>query len=289
VSRRALVEWQVCGICNYRCSYCIQSAPYRTGHPTEEQIDKLLGFFGRLTGTWEIKMTGGEPFAFPGFAARIVPGLLKGTPHTLSLLTNLSAPWPVLRRFAEETGPRLGIVSASLHLEHTGTARFVERARTLRQLMAPSARLVVNAVLVPGRLEAILEARQQVLEAGLPFFPQIMKVKNTASGVASYAAEERELLHQLLGDHPSPRQANVAPSYRGRDCWAGAEYFVLTLSGEAWSCRAARRVGQGYLGQVLEGDLRLRGGPERCTYDLCPCTTPANRGMIEGTGGEAAA
>jgi organic radical activating enzyme len=285
VSRRQpTVEWQVCGLCNYSCSYCIQSPKHRTGHPDAEQLEGFLSFFRGLRGVWEIKMTGGEPFAFEGFMGRIVPGLLERTPHRLSVLTNLSAPRPVLRRFAEATGPRLGIVSASLHLEHTSPERFVERALELREAIAPSARLVVNAVLVPGRLAVLREARELVLAAGLRFFPQLMKVKRAPGGVASYPEEERDLLRSLLGDDPTPRQANLAPDYRGRGCWAGAEYFVLTQKGEAWSCRAARRAGEGYLGQVLEGSVALRFGPAPCSYPLCPCTTPANRGMIEGLG-----
>ena len=68
------VEWQVCGVCNYDCSYCIQSRKYRVGHPSNGEIDQVLAFFSTLPGTWEIKMTGGEPFAFKGFMERIVPG-----------------------------------------------------------------------------------------------------------------------------------------------------------------------------------------------------------------------
>ena len=282
--RQRTVEWQVCGVCNYDCSYCIQSPKHRTGHPDAQQLEGILAFLGALSGRWEIKMTGGEPFAFAAFLARVVPYLLERTPHIVSVLTNLSAPPDTLRRFAEETGPRLGIVSASLHLEHTSAERFVERACALRQVMARSARLVVNAVLVPGRLAALLEARQRVLDAGLPFFPQLMKVKR-APGIAAYSDEERPLLRRLLGyPDPTPQQANVVPSYRGRTCWAGAEYFVLTQRGEAWSCRAARRAGDGYLGDVLDGTAELRSGPAPCAYPLCPCATPANRGMIDGLG-----
>jgi organic radical activating enzyme len=273
--RQPTIEWQVCGVCNYDCSYCIQSKRSRVGHPGPEEVERFLAFFAALPGRWEIKMTGGEPFAFKGFMETIVPGLVARTPHTISVLTNLSAPLGILERFAALTRGRLGVVSASLHLEHTDAADFVAKATALRRALDPAARLVINEVLVPERLAEARAARAVVEAAGLHWFPQVMKVKG---GVAGYDED----LEDLVGVAPGPRQANLAPSYRGRACWAGVEYFVLTQTGDAWSCRTARREGEGYLGNVHDGTLRLAAAPAPCPYDICPCTVPANRGMIEG-------
>jgi hypothetical protein len=279
VTRRPTVEWQVCGVCNYDCSYCIQSRKARVGHPSGEQIEGFLRFFAELPGRWEVKMTGGEPFAFKGFMERIVPGLIAGTTHTVSVLTNLSAPWPVLARFAALTRGRLGIVSASLHLEHAAAPAFAEKARRLRDEMDPDATLVVNSVLVPGRLAEVQEAREVLARAGLTLYPQLYKV---AGGVHAYDGDDRARVDDLVGIAPGPRQANLAPSYRGRRCWSGVDYFVLLQDGEAWSCRTARRHRAGRLGNVLDGSFRRAAGPLPCAWDICPCAVPANRGMIEG-------
>jgi hypothetical protein len=279
--RSPTVEWQVCGVCNYDCSYCIQSKDARVGHPSDDEVEGFLRFFERL-GTdrsWEIKMTGGEPFAFRGFIERIVPGLVARTPHVVSVLTNLSAPMRVLERFASLTQGRLGIVSASIHLEHTDAPTFVEKAVALRAAMDPRASLVVNGVLVPGRLDRVEDARDAIERAGLRFFPQVMKVRGAP---VSYEPDDAPRVVRLVGLSPSPRRANVAPSYRGRMCWAGADYFVLLQNGDAWSCRTSRRHGEGYLGNALDGTFAARTGPLACAYDVCPCTVPANRGMIEG-------
>jgi organic radical activating enzyme len=279
MTRAPTVEWQVCGVCNYDCSYCIQSRAYRVGHPSPAEVASFLGFFARLPGRWEVKMTGGEPFAWKGFMDRIVPGLVEETAHTLSVLTNLSAPLSILDRFVELTRGRLGIVSASLHLEFTDIPAFVAKARALRERIDPTASLVVNAVLVPGRLDEVAAARAALAEAGLRLFPQILKV---GGGVHAYDDEDRPLVDDLVGIRATPRQANLAPSYRGRTCWSGVEYFVLMQDGAAWSCRTAKRFKQGFLGNVHDGSFRLFGGPAPCGYDICPCTVPANRGMIEG-------
>ena len=278
--RQPTIEWQTNGVCNYDCSYCIQSRKYRQGHPTDEEIDKFLAFFARLPGVWEIKMSGGEPFAFRGFLERIVPGLAP-LPHRVSVLTNLSAPPSQLRRFVDLVGDKLVVVSASLHLEYTSAEVFVEKAVRLRSWLRPETALVINSVLVPGTLENLAAVRRQVEAAGLRYFPQIMKTKH---GVFPYDSSDLPMVVKLTGQRPTPREANVAPSYRGRLCWAGVEYFALEQTGDAWSCRTARRFKQGYLGNVLKGTFKLNGQPARCAYDICPCAVPANRGMIEGIG-----
>ena len=274
------VEWQVCGQCNYDCSYCIQSKKYRVGYPTRDELDAALAFLNGLPGTWEIKMTGGEPFASRLYLDHIIPTLAAGR-HTISTLTNLSAPQRALRRFAELTRGRLGIVSASLHLEFTDVAGFLARLEVLRSHADEAARFVVNMVLIPDRLAEVAAAKRAVEAAGFRFFPQLMKVKG---GVHPYTPTQREQVEAIVGDLEQAaltRSANLAPAYAGRRCWTGARYLVLLQSGNAWSCRTARRHDQGYLGNAYAGDVQLRPGPILCPYAICPCTVPANRGMID--------
>lgn len=277
--RQPTIEWQVLGSCNYNCSYCIQNPAHRTGVPDAASISALLRFFADLPIRYEIKMSGGEPFTHPLFLDRIIPGLVSETPHLLSVLTNLSAEKSDLKRFAECTSGRLGIVSASMHLERVTPESFIDRALYLRNMLAPDARLVVNSVLVPGRLETVARAADIVKAAGLRFFPQVMKTKH---GIAAYTEDEKPLLTRLLGHAPTPREANLAPSYRGRRCHTGVEYFVVTQAGDVWSCRTARRNKTGHLGNAITGDFRPLSEPRICPWDICPCTVPANRGMIEG-------
>jgi organic radical activating enzyme len=276
--RRRTIEWQVCGSCNYDCSYCIQSKRARVGHPSADDVERFLEFFAGLPGTWEIKMSGGEPFAFKGFVGSIVPGLVLRTAHDLSVLTNLSAPVPILDRFAELTSDRLRIVSASLHLEFTSPEDFAQKAARLASRIG-GASLVCNVVLVPGRLDEVTRARTILESHGLRFFPQVMKTKHAT---VTYDEADRRRLLPLLGDRPTPRTANVAPSYRGRRCWSGVDYFVLSQTGDAHRCRTAKRFGEGFLGNVLTGAVSLWESPSTCSYEICPCTVPANRGMIEG-------
>lgn len=271
------VEWQVAGACNYDCTYCIQSRKYRKGRPRREQVDGALDFFASLPGRWEIKCSGGEAFAHPLFMAEIVPGLMARTEHRISILTNFSADTATLHRFAALTRGRLSVFSASFHTEYTQAAAFAKKLSWFSDLLDLEARVVINQVVLPGRLAEAAACRAVFEAAGLQWFPQLYKLKG---GVATYKDEAG--LRALIGDRPGPKEANTAPSYLGRMCWAGVEYLVVDKDGGVWSCRTAKRHGQGRLGDAFSGAVERFSGPSPCPYTICPCTVPANRGMIEG-------
>ena len=269
------IEWQVAGACNYDCTYCIQSRRYRRGRPDAEALQRALDFFAGLPGTWELKCSGGEAFAHPLFLDLVVPGLMRRTGHRISVLTNFSASRRDLMRFAHLTRGRLDVFSASLHLEFTEADAFAARAAWFVDLLDPEVDFVVNQVVLPGREDEAARCRDLLEGRGLRWFPQLLK---TGGGVAEYP--DGDALRALIGDRP----ANVAPSYRGRVCWAGVEYLTVDKDGRAYSCRTAKRHGEGLLGNVYDGTAALRDLPSPCPWDICPCTVPANRGMIEGIG-----
>jgi hypothetical protein len=277
VNRIPTVEWQVAGACNYDCTYCIQSRKYRRGRPNIAQLENALAFFEGLPGEWEIKCSGGEAFAHPAFLKFIVPGLMTRTAHRISTLTNFSASHRDLMRFVHLTRGRLSVFSASLHLQFIAAEDFVAKAVWFTNQLDPEVRFVVNQVVLPGREEEALRCREQLEEEGVRWFPQLYKV---AGGVAEYP--NPAVLREVLGEHPGPSRANIAPSYKGRMCWAGVDYFAVDKTGEAWSCRTAKRHKQGLLGNIYDGSMTRLKAPSRCPWDICPCTVPANRGMIEG-------
>ncbi len=279
------VEWQVNGKCNYDCTYCIQSRKTRVGIPDHARAAAIIAVFGTLPGRWEIKMSGGEPFANPSFVRHIVPALVQQTPHRVSVLTNFSAPAKVLEAFCRTLGSRLRVTSASLHLEFDALEAFTDKARLYRELRAehnPGSSFVVNSVLVPGRLREQLEVKSALEEAGFRYFPQLMKIKG---GVFPYSGRDKRLVERLTGGSFDPRVVNRAPSYRGLHCEAGAWYFTVDQSGDAWMCRTGKRHAhdeerEAFMGNLADGTFALRrhGGP--CRYSICPCTVPVLRKVV---------
>jgi len=278
------VEWQVNGICNYDCAYCIQSRATRTGAPDRETVERIIDGFARLPDVWEIKMSGGEPFAWDGLMAWVIPGLVDRTRHLISILTNFSASLEVLDRFCSLTGDRLRITSASLHPERTGIEDFIEKAAAYRALRArhnPLSSFVVNVVLVPPRVADHFAIRDRLRASGLRYFPQLMKIKG---GVYPYSRDDRALIEELTAASHDPHEVNRAPSYRGLHCEAGAWYFVVDQFGEASACRTGKRFleedGRARLGNIAAGSFALRSAGALCPYPICPCTVPVNRGIV---------
>jgi organic radical activating enzyme len=270
--RTPTIEWQVAGACNYDCTYCIQSRQYRRGRPQREQLDRAIDAFADLPGVWEIKCSGGEAFAHPLFMQHVVPQLMARTPHRISVLTNFSAERSELLNFAQLTRGRLAVFSASLHLEFTTVEDFAAKAAWFVLALDPDVRFVVNQVVLPGREAEAARCRDLIEKVGLRWFPQLYKVDG---GVAEYSPD---VLVPLIGK----RDANRAPSYRGKTCWAGVDYFTVDKDGAAWACRTAKRHGEGALGNIFDGAIARLTAAAPCAYDICPCTVPANRGMIEG-------
>lgn len=282
--RQPTIEWQVAGACNYDCSYCIQSAKYRKGRPDAKHLWAAIDFFAALPGTWELKMSGGEAFAHPLFMKQVVPALIERTSHRLSVLTNFSADHRTLMEFAQRTRDRLEVFSASLHLEHVDAEAFAAKAEWFVSQLSPSVRFVVNQVVRPGHEAEAARCRDLITARGLRWFPQLEKRNGRVTTFPNGDA-----IVALIGRRPAPREANIAPSYKGRVCHAGVDYFVVDKDGEAYSCRTAKRHGQGHLGSVFDGSARRAVAALPCVYDVCPCTVPANRGMIEGISPQASA
>lgn len=307
-STKSTVEWQVNGHCNYDCPYCIQSRQFRRGTPDSSTIEAIVIGFSKLPGEWEIKMTGGEPFAFKGFIEEVIPSLMAETPHVVSVLTNFSAPRNTLRRFCELTGERLRITSASLHPDTADVEEFIAKAveyREMRKALNPNSSFVVNVVMVPGKVKNHFRYRDAMAMHELRYFPQLMKTKG---GVFPYSDDERAMIEELTGGSHDPTIVNRAPSYRGLHCDAGVRYFVVDQKGEAYTCRTGKRFSRhsnrsqgtnsplsvieafddeaddnndGYLGSFVRGDFRLRRLGGLCPYPICPCTVPANRGIVQ--------
>jgi hypothetical protein len=79
-----VVSWNINTACNYRCSYCTQRFKEDRGRWSRD-TPRFLAAFARLTGRWEIKLSGGEPFVHPTLLE--IVGGLAGLGHRVSVVT----------------------------------------------------------------------------------------------------------------------------------------------------------------------------------------------------------
>lgn len=270
-----VVSWNINDTCNYRCSYCTQRfMPQRTYRL--EEIQAYLDAFGALPGAWEIKMSGGEPFQQPGLH-EIAAGLVEQG-HLISIQTNFSTSEAKLRRFLEATAGSLHIFAASLHLEYDTPEAFIEKAKLVQDALTEGASFCVTSVAVPERLLQLRDEVAPLFAAhDIAFKVQPEKVR----GVVREYTEAQEAILRQLGGHNGTGW--IEPDFRGRLCYAGANYFIIKSNGDAFRCYpASRGSGPGNrLGSFLEG-ITLNDGPRMCPFDHCNCTVPIHRGMIQG-------
>lgn len=273
------VSWNINTACNYRCTYCTQRFKEDRGRWSRD-TPRFLEAFAQLPGPWEFKLSGGEPFVHPTLT-EVVAGL-SGLGHRVSVVTNFSASEARLDAFVAAAAGRVGVFSASLHLEYVDdTQAFARRLyalgqrlreRALPELPPPrvAATVVATRALLP-RLPALVQA---FADEGV-----VLKVQPEKQDrdVITYTPEETAALLALGGHNLT---GEVAHNFEGLPCWAGARYFIVDDLGNAWRCYPARRYRTESLGNLLDGSFQLGDAATPCRYRYCNCTVPIARGMM---------
>jgi hypothetical protein len=282
-TRRPTIEWHITDICNYNCSYCIQGHRRQNNikkQPGEKKLKMAVDYFKNLPGIWEIKCEGGEAFAFDGFMKHVVPGLMNDTPHFISILSNFSVNKRMLEEFVFLTKNRLKVFSTSLHLEHTSVDDFIEKAKWFKGIIGDNVNFVTNQVIVPDDLDFIIECRDKFFKNKISWYPQMYQIKNS---VYQYPEKDKSKLKEIIGENPTIRKANIVPSFKGKTCWAGSDYFIIEQTGNVWRCRPSRKNKKdGFMGNIYKGNVKRYIAPKECLYERCSCSVPVKRGMIEG-------
>lgn len=264
-----VASWNMNTTCNYRCSYCTQRFVDDRGQWAKD-LPRFIDAFAKLPGDWEIKLSGGEPFRHPDFIPTV--RALAEARRRVSVVTNFAAPLDELDAFVDATRARPGLISASLHLEYAGPDAFLAKVLAVQ---ASGARIVVTCVATRANLPRLEAFRDHYAAAGVTFRIQPEKQDRD---VIDYAEPERDQLVRLGGHNGT---GEIAPSFAGQPCWAGARYFIVDHRGEAYRCYPARRQRREHLGNLLDGTFRLRPDAEPCRYAYCNCTVPQQRGMVE--------
>jgi organic radical activating enzyme len=275
-----VISWNVNTACNYRCSYCTQRFKEDRGRWARD-LPLFLAAFARLPGQFEIKLSGGEPFVHPNLE-ELTAGL-AALGHRVSVVTNFSASDAKLQRFVAAARGRIGVFSASLHLEYVDDVpAFVDKARALRMHMLeaadpalPAPTFVATVVATRAILPHIARLQEQFGDVALKVQPE----KQDRDVIHYSGAEQTQLLQ--LGGHN--RTGSIVHSFEGLPCWAGTRYFILDDVGQAYRCYPARRYKREHLGNFLDPQFTLGDAASPCLYATCNCTVPIARRMMPTT------
>ena len=274
-----VISWNINTACNYRCSYCTQRFKEDRGRWSRD-TPRFLEAFARLSGPWEIKLSGGEPFVHPTLL-EIAEGLAS-LKHRVGVVTNFSADESKLSRFIAACRGRVSMVSCSLHLEYVPKLEaFADKAAWLhRELTSaqepslPAPGVHVTCVATRAVLPRLPLIKQIFADRGVTFKVQPEKQDRD---VIAYTTQERAQLlalggHNLMGE--------IDPSFWGQPCWAGSRYFIMDDEGNTFRCYPARRRKLQSLGNFLTHEFRLFEDALPCQYSYCNCTVPIARRMM---------
>lgn len=268
------VEWQIADKCNYRCSYCnakIWQSRYPPLVNSREFLDKLHKF---LRGGWLIHFGGyGEPFVYPEFL-KIVKELVSRD-YYIGLVTNFSYPSRDILKFCEITKGKLLYFNASLHLEFVNPRSFLRKAIKIKEVLGPL--FGVSTVARKEKLPELIKVGEEFTENGIEFILQAEKI---GRNYCDYSENEIAQITQKIGYTYAMAQEN---KFKGKECFAGKDYFILDNDGEAYCCNpyrgaygniANKTMGYGYLGNILKGTFNLREKDIVCKLEICSCSTP---------------
>lgn len=277
-------DWKMLDGCNFRCGYCFWSPESLgskiSGLPSAEEWAAAFDGTGK---SWLLHMTGGEPSLYPDFP-RLAERLAER--HCLSVNSNFSH--PNIADMARRVSPdRVSLLHAALHPEERNRRKTWDAfAANLEAVAAAGHRIILSVVATPDVIERFEDIARQC--EGLGFRPVPKMVRGAWQGrnyPFAYTPSERVAFRKahawaregyasLLadeGERPTvwplddDESIDLSLDYRGSTCDAGRIFVSIHPDGSTFRCGT-----DGYLGNVLKGDLRLNTKPIRCATSYCP-------------------
>ncbi len=275
-------DWQLLDTCNYRCGYCFFDAE-RLGRKLRPAADAATweAAFARTGRRWLLHITGGEPSLYPELADL---ALRLSQRHHLSFNTNLTG--PAIGAMAQVVDPaRVSFINAGLHpfeqARHAGRDRFLKNLDLCRSgAFASSSRSSrprpCSPISTPSRASSRPRAsrwcrRRCALWSTGAAIPTPIPRRN-APRSAPGRRRRGAPMPPCWGRASSPpsmssptRPSSMASrKFRGWSCAAGSRFVRIETDGTVYRCGENTR-----LGNLLDGSLRLLGGPRTCDTSFC--------------------
>ena len=266
---RVFATWNIHYACNYKCSYCHAPKPEHKDArrivyiPSQTWIDIWKRQYDKY-GTWEILISGGEPFTYPGFMELIFE---LSKIHIVGICTNLE--WDV-DYFVKHVGPQRLRIETSFHPEFANLGNFVEKLHALKR---GGFNPTVNFVPWPPLLYRMEKIKETIDAAGcqLTLQPFIGQFENR-SYPQGYTEEEKEYFKIFKDDCNLKtldfKTTKESDSTKGKLCRMGQNYVFIHPDGEVSRCCRDHTYS---LGNIINGSFNLLEEPVICRAENCNC------------------
>ncbi len=280
-------DWVLNLICNYRCGYCISSAPRDPPLVGKLSPSKVLDFFNSTGKTWMLHLSGGEPFMYPEFVA-LCSALC--TSHYISINSNLTTRH--VAEFSKTIPPdRVTYIHCGVHPEQRELRRaWKPLIRRLEMLVDAGFAVFASCVMTSESFDAFESASEMLAKVGVPLIPKAMRGSYQERNYpASYSDIERrrfiefseeaerrvrDNIHQPLRNDPTVNPLmdryllHGIPDFRGVLCSAGRDFVTIAPDGNIYVCgNTGRRIGN-----LFSGTLKLADVPQPCSSEWCHYT-----------------
>jgi len=285
-------EWQLNIFCNFSCSYCYFSQkdrrdPQLIGH---HDIDAIVRSFDQTGRTWQIGMSGGEPFLHPRFVELCQKLTQK---HTLDITTNLST--DNIEAFCQGVDPRrVSAVNVSLHVLERERLHlkddFIKKWHLLKE---HGFKVYVTQVAFPSMIGRFAGIFDEFAKHGIVVRPKMFKGDYLGQAYPGGLTEDEKAVileldkkadelekhgwllikvrqpqaHRFTNFQCNKETIHGYLSFRGIPCAAGKEFVVIRYNGDVLRCDDDPR----YLGNLFKGRLNFLKDSEACGGQVCSC------------------
>lgn len=263
--------WDITYQCNYDCSYCSlgrsrekATKPQAALLEPKDWVKAWQRIYDRY-GSCELHISGGEPFAYPGFM-ELLSGLIEM--HTFECSTNFF--WEV-EHFIKNIPPDRARIGTSFHPEFDDFSRFITKAVALKNA---GFEVWINCVAYPPFLRSIREYKEAANRNSIAFYILPFNGRyGDQEYPRGYTDEETAFLNRLAGNNIVMKKtidwALGGPKEKKQKvCRMGQMYAKIFPDGNAVRCCAKERYP---LGNIIDGTFRLLEEPLECSSAECPC------------------
>jgi len=266
---RVFATWNIHYGCNYKCTYCHAPKPGNNGAIEAVYIgsDRWIEIWRKQYdkyGTWEILISGGEPFAYPGFMELIIE---LSKMHVINICTNLA--WDV-EKFVKNVNPEQFRIETSFHPEFADLRDFAAKLIILKRSgFSPT----VNYVPWPPFLGKLKEFKEVIDETGCQITLQPFIGQYEGRSYPQGYSEDEKKYFDIFTDECnrktlSFKTSKEADSTKGKLCRMGQNYVFINPDGSVSRCCRDHSFS---LGNIIDGSFKLLEAPAPCAAQNCNC------------------